>query len=76
MLSQSKLQSIILTSRLAESEELYRGVFGLTLKGKSDGALVFDVGGSDLRVAPIPSFEPSDYTLLGFSVPDVDSSVS
>ena len=36
MLSQSKLQSIIWTSRLAEAEAFSRDVFWLRLKGKSD----------------------------------------
>ena len=41
MSDKSSLQSIIWTSRLSEAEEFYRGVLGLMLKGKSDGALVF-----------------------------------
>lgn len=76
MLSNSKLQSIILTSRIVEAEEFYRNVLGLVLKDKSDGALVFDVNGSDLRVAPVPSTTPSEHTVMGFEVPEVDSIVS
>jgi len=37
MLSSSKLQSIIWTSRLVEAEEFYSNVLGLDLKDKSDG---------------------------------------
>ena len=73
MLSHSKLQSIIWTSRIAEAEAFYRNVLGLDLRTKSDGALVFDVGGSDLRVAPIPSTAPSEHTVMGFAVSDVDA---
>ncbi len=76
MLSQSKLQSIILTSRLAKAEVFYRDVLGLELKGKSDGALVFDVSGSELRVAPVKSTTPTEHTVLGFAVPDVDSTIT
>ncbi len=76
MLSNSKLQSIIWTSRIVESKEFYRHVLGLVLKDKSDGALVFDVNGSDLRVAPVPSTTPSEHTVLGFDVPDVDSIIT
>ncbi len=36
---------------------------------------MFDVNGGDLRVSPVPSTEPSEHTVLGFSVPDVDSAV-
>ena len=76
MLSESKLQSIILTSRIDEAETFYRDVLGLSLRSKSDGALVFDVGGGDLRVAPVASTAPSDHTVLGFSVSDVDNVIA
>jgi catechol 2,3-dioxygenase-like lactoylglutathione lyase family enzyme len=73
MLSESKLQSIVWTSRLPEAEVFYRDVLGLDLKGRSDGALVFDVNGSDLRISPVPATTPSAHTVLGFSVSDVNS---
>lgn len=76
MLSQSKLQSIILTSHLATAETFYRDVLGLELKDKSDGALVFDVSGNDLRVSPVPSTSPTEHTVLGFAVSNVDSTIT
>ncbi len=48
MLACSKLQTIVLSSRLAEAEKFYGDVLGLELKGKSHGALVYDVGRADL----------------------------
>ena len=72
MLTNAKLQSIICTSRIAAAEPFYCEVLGLTLRTKSDGALVFNVGGSDLRVAPVPATAPSEHTVLGFAVTDVD----
>ena len=47
MLSHSRLQSIILTSRIAEAERFYTDVLGLQLRRQSNGHLVFDVGGSE-----------------------------
>ena len=76
MLTHSKLQSIIWTSKLAEAETFYRDVLGLTLRAKSDGALVFDVVGGDLRVAPVPSTAPSEHTVMGFAVSDVGSAIA
>lgn len=76
MLSNSKLQSIIWTSRIDEAEMFYRDVLGLSLRTKSDGALVFDVGGSDLRVSPVPSTAPSEHTVMGFAVDDVDGTIA
>lgn len=72
MLSNSKLQSIIWTSRIDDAEDFYRNVLGLVMKGKSDGAVVFNVNGSDLLISPVPSTTPTEHTVLGFSVPDVD----
>ena len=71
MLASSSLQTIVWTSRIPEAEKFYGDVLGLPLKGKSHGALVFEVGGSDLRVSPVPSTQPSAHTVLGFAVPDV-----
>ena len=76
MLTNSKLQSIIWTSRIDEAEKFYCDSLGLVMKNKSDGALVLDVGGSDLRISPVPSTTPTEHTVLGFSVPDVDRIVA
>jgi len=71
MLASSTLQTIVLTSRIAEAEKFYRGVLGLPLNGESHGALIYDVGGSDLRVSPVPETQPSAHTVLGFAVPNL-----
>jgi catechol 2,3-dioxygenase-like lactoylglutathione lyase family enzyme len=68
MLASSTLQTIVWTSRIAEAEKFYSGVLGLPLQGKSHGALVYDVGGSDLRVSPVPATQPSAHTVVGFGV--------
>ena len=68
MLASSKLQTIIWTSRLDEAEQFYGGVLGLSFKGKSQGALVYDVSGGELRVSPVPATQPSIHTVLGFAV--------
>jgi catechol 2,3-dioxygenase-like lactoylglutathione lyase family enzyme len=76
MLASAKLQTIILTSRLNEAERFYSDILGLPFKGKSDGALVYDVGGGDLRVSPVPSTEPSAHTVAGFAVTDLAAVMS
>ena len=76
MLANATLQSIIWTSQIAAAKAFYQNVLGLPLRGKSDGALVFEVGGGNLRVAPVPSTVPSEHTVLGFAVDDVDSAIA
>lgn len=76
MLAKAKLQSIVLSTRIVEAEAFYRDTLGLRLRGKSDGTLVFEVGGGDLRVGQVASVEPSEHTVVGFSVPDLDAVIA
>ena len=76
MLSDARLQTLILTSRIEEAERFYVDKLGLSLRNMSDGALVFDVGGGELRVSPVPSTSPSEHTVAGFSVDDVNAVVT
>lgn len=76
MLASSKLQTIVWTSRLPEAEQFYSHLLGLTPKGRSDGALVYDVNGGDLRVSPIPRTEPTVHTVLGFAVSDLSATMA
>jgi catechol 2,3-dioxygenase-like lactoylglutathione lyase family enzyme len=71
MLADSQLQTIVWTSRISQAEKFYTEVLGLPLKAKSHGALVYSVGGGDLRVSPVPSTQSSAHTVLGFAVSDV-----
>jgi catechol 2,3-dioxygenase-like lactoylglutathione lyase family enzyme len=73
MLSASRLQTIVCTTNLPAAERFYGDVLGLTLKSRSDGAAVFDVGGADLRVSPVAQLEPSGHTVVGFQVADLKS---
>jgi catechol 2,3-dioxygenase-like lactoylglutathione lyase family enzyme len=75
VLASSTLQTIVWTSRIAEAEKFYGEVLGLPLKARSHGALVYDVGGGDLRVSPVPSTQPSEHTVLGFAVPNIQTIV-
>ncbi len=76
MLSTSKLQTIICTSNMDKAEHFYCNVLGLPLKGKSLGALIFQVGNSMLRVSPVPSSRPSEHTVLGFAVSNIEDVVT
>src|ERR1700684_2849370 len=75
MLGSARLQTLVWTADRTRAQVFYSELLGLKLKGKSLGALVYDVGGGDLRVSPVPSTEPSAHTVLGFAVEDIDSIV-
>jgi len=72
VLASSRLQTLICTAHPTAAERFYSHVLGLTFRGKSHGALLYDVGGGDLRVSPVPSMQPSVHTVAGFAVADLD----
>src|SRR5690606_362815 len=76
MLATSKLQAIVCTSCLSEAEHFYSRVLGLSLTGQSLGALIYDVGGTALRVSPVPPGPPPQHTVLGFAVTALDATVA
>ena len=76
MFASVKLQAIICTSKIEQAEQFYGGILALPLQARSLGALVYDVGGTALRVSPVPSTRPSEHTVLGFAVPDIASAIT
>jgi catechol 2,3-dioxygenase-like lactoylglutathione lyase family enzyme len=75
ILEAAKPVAIICTRDRARSAAFYRDTLGLRMKLEDDYAVVFDVGGIDLRVSTVPDFTPHEHTVLGFSVPDVAAAV-
>jgi catechol 2,3-dioxygenase-like lactoylglutathione lyase family enzyme len=67
--------AIICTRDRARAAVFYRDSLGLRMKLEDDYAVVFDVGGIDLRVSTVPDFTPHEHTVLGFKVPDVTAAV-
>jgi catechol 2,3-dioxygenase-like lactoylglutathione lyase family enzyme len=76
MLSTSRLQTIVCTCDPRAAERFYSDVLGLALQRREPGALVYAVGGGELRVCPVPETRPSEHTVLGFAVADVAAVVS
>jgi catechol 2,3-dioxygenase-like lactoylglutathione lyase family enzyme len=76
VLAVAKLQTIVCTSNLAVADNFYGRVLGLRRKGQSEGASVYDVGGADLRVSPVPRLTPSEHTVAGFAVPDLAAAMA
>lgn len=69
----------ILFSATAEpeaSQRFYQQVLGLTLLADTPFALVFDVGGTTLRVQKVEHVAPVPYTVLGFEVDDLTTTVT
>jgi catechol 2,3-dioxygenase-like lactoylglutathione lyase family enzyme len=75
ILAAAKPVAIICTRDRARAAKFYRDTLGLRLKLEDAYAVVFDVGGIDLRVSTVPDFTPHEHTVLGFSVADVGAAV-
>jgi catechol 2,3-dioxygenase-like lactoylglutathione lyase family enzyme len=75
ILQAAKPVAIICTRDRARAAAFYRDTLGLRMKLEDDYAVVFDVGGIDLRVSTVPDFTPHEHTVLGFSVSDVTAAV-
>jgi catechol 2,3-dioxygenase-like lactoylglutathione lyase family enzyme len=58
------------------SRSFYEGTLGLTILEESPFALVADAHGTRLRITPVPEFAPQPFTVAGWEVPDLDSTVS
>ena len=75
-LADASLQTLVWSSDIARSERFYSDMLGLPLTGRSHGALVYRVGKGGLRVSPVQSTSPSEHTVFGFEVEDVEAEVA
>jgi catechol 2,3-dioxygenase-like lactoylglutathione lyase family enzyme len=76
MLATARLQTIVCVSDLECARHFYSDLLGLPIRHRPFNGLVFDAGGSDLMVAPVPDPTPSAHTVIGFAVPDVAAVVT
>ena len=66
-----KLMAFVATCDPNRAKAFYRDILGLKLVSEDRFALVFDAGGTMLRVATVQEIAPAQYTVLGWQVPDV-----
>jgi catechol 2,3-dioxygenase-like lactoylglutathione lyase family enzyme len=76
ILGGSKLIGFVPTVDPVKARAFYEGVLGLRLTSdESPFALVFDADGIMLRVTIVPEYRPAPFTVLGWSVKDIQSAV-
>lgn len=63
------------TTDLERAREFFGSVLGLEHEETNPFASVFRVGPTMLRVTKVESLVPQPFTVLGWSVPDIDSTV-
>lgn len=57
------------------ARDFYAHTLGLRRVSEDPFALVFDGGGTMLRVAIVPEVHPAGYTVLGWTVPDIHHAI-
>jgi catechol 2,3-dioxygenase-like lactoylglutathione lyase family enzyme len=76
MAALSKVVTFIATRNPEESRRFYEGKLGLKFLTDDGFALVFDIAGIMLRIARVKDFTPFPFTVLGWEVKAIESSVS
>jgi catechol 2,3-dioxygenase-like lactoylglutathione lyase family enzyme len=73
MLGNMRLQSFVAVADLEGAVAFYESTLGLRLVSVVPGVVaVFDVDGSPLRVTVVPAHVAAPWTVLGWSVPDIE----
>ena len=75
MLGSRPIVAFVATTNPASAKEFYANVLGLRFVSEDPFALVFDAGGTSLRVATVRELRPAGYTVLGWNVPNIAESV-
>jgi len=75
MLGSSRVVAFVATAAPARAKAFYANTLGLSLVSEDSFALVFDAGGTMLRVSIVQEVRPAGYTVLGWMVPDIGVAV-
>jgi catechol 2,3-dioxygenase-like lactoylglutathione lyase family enzyme len=76
MLTSSPIIAFVATTVPRRAKVFYTRTLGLKLVSEDDFAIVFDAGGTMLRVAIVPQLQPAQYTVLGWIVRDIRRAAS
>ena len=71
MLGSHNIIAFVATTTPARAKRFYADIFGLRLVSEDSFALVFDAGGTMLRVSIVQALHPAGFTVLGWIVPDI-----
>ncbi len=76
MLTSEKLVAFGATTDGARAIAFYGDVLGLAIRSDDEFAVVFDAGGTELRLQKVERFSPHPFTALGWQVADIGQVVS
>jgi len=75
MITQNKLKAFIPTLKPEKAKAFYKGLLGLKLISEDKYGLEFDSNGTRLRINIVPEFKPHSFTVLGWDVDSIKSTI-
>ncbi|HEV3264450.1 MAG TPA: VOC family protein [Acidimicrobiales bacterium] len=75
MLAHAPLMAFIPVRDLPSAREFYSTTLGLPVTDENPFAVVLDADGIMLRLTPVPDLQPQPFTIAGWEVPDIESTV-
>ena len=75
MLADKKLKAFAPTMKPNKARSFYKDILGLKLLSEDNYALEFDANGTHLRVTTVREFQPFPFTVLGWNVDNISSSI-
>ena len=76
MLDSANVIGFIPTKDFRRAKAFYGAKLGLRLVATDKFALVFESGGTTIRVVKVSGFEPAGFTILGWRVDDIQQRVA
>lgn len=75
MLADKKLKAFVPTIFAEKAKSFYKDILGLELLSEDNYALEFNSNGILLRVTVVEKFQPQIFTVLGWNVDDISSTI-
>ena len=75
MLRSCNLVGFVATTDLGRARDFYEGVLGLSCIDANPGGCLFDANGTPLRVTLVGELTTPPYTVLGWTVADIELAV-
>lgn len=75
MLADKELKAFIPTVKPDNAKSFYQDILGLKFLSEDNYALEFDANGTLLRINIVQDFKPQMFTVLGWNVDDISSTI-
>lgn len=75
MLAEKQLKAFVPTLNPVKAKAFYKDILGLKLLSEDGYALEFDAHGTPLRITTVKELKPQEFTILGWIVDDISSTV-